>query len=106
MAGKKKNTNDEGLGKTARASALKKGGKKEGFIPAAPENMDRIISLAGGNYLYLMDPRDGKTHHLRTGSEKYFVTLVSVFSCEHGDSVRNELVRKGFPLPEVQDVEV
>lgn len=103
MAGKKVE-DTQGMSKTARASSMKKGGKKEGFIPAAPENMDRIISLAGGEYLYLMDPRDGKTHHLRTGSEKYFATLESVFASDHGIHVRNELARKNFPLPEVAEV--
>jgi hypothetical protein len=104
MAGKKKSTNDEGLGKTARASALKKGGKKEGFIAAAPEKLDRVISLAGGEYLYLLDPRNGRTKHLRTGSVDYnnFVdTLIQ--DADHGQHIRAELTRKGFPIPEVAE---
>lgn len=104
MAGKKKQHDDGAQSKTSRASSLKKGGKKEGFIPAAPEHLDRIVSLGGGSYIYLLDPRDGKTHHLAVGSERYNETITTVLASETGDFVRAELVRKGFPVPVTEEV--
>lgn len=99
MAGKKKGNDDAGMSKTARASALKKGGKQEGFIPAAPENLDRVQSLNGGNYVRILKATDGKSLHLRVGSVAYFDALTSV-----GNSVVAELARKGFPV-EVENVD-
>lgn len=96
MAGKKKNVEDTaGMSKTARASALKKGGKQEGFIAAAPEHMDRVQSLGGGEYVRIFKPTDGKTLHLRVGTVAYFDAVASL-----GDRISSELARKGFPLPE------
>lgn len=84
--------------KTARAS-MAKGKKQEGFI--ASGEMDRIISLAGGEYLYLLDPRDGKTYHLRTNSEKYTSLVTKIFATNHGERLREEMTNKSFPLPQV-----
>jgi hypothetical protein len=70
MAGtKKKKFDDAPVSKTARASATKGKKKDEGFIASA--DMDRIIPLNGGTWAYVLDPRDGKTHHLRVGSETW-----------------------------------
>lgn len=101
MAGKKKGNDDAGMSKTARASSLKKGGKQEGFIAAAPEHMDRIVSLGGGSHIYFLDPRDGKTRHLAVGSDAYNAAIISVLASSHATNVRAELTRKGFPIPEV-----
>lgn len=100
MAGKKKGNDDSvGMSKTARASSLKKGGKQEGFIAAAPEHMDRIVSLGGGSHIYFLDPRNGKTLHLRVGSEAYNAAIISVLASSHAANVTAELTRKGFPIP-------
>lgn len=87
--------------KTARASMAKGKGKQEGFI--ASGEMDRIISLAGGEYLYLMDPRDGRTHHIRTSSTQYNTVVNEIFSTNHGERLREELARKSFPFPVIED---
>lgn len=96
MAGKKKGNDDAGMSKTARASSLKKGGKQEGFIPAAPEHMNRIIPLAGGEYAYVLDPRDGKTHHLRVYSERWAALMVDLEAAGHGDRIQSELEKLGW----------
>lgn len=103
MAGKKKNTNDEGLGKTARASALKKGGKKEGFLYSG--DMKRVVSLGGGTYCYLMDPRDGKTHHLQVGSSKYYNVVSGLIESDHGGRIVAELEGLNFPFALPVDAE-
>lgn len=105
MAGKKKGNDDAGMSKTARASSLKKGGKVEGFIAAAPEHMDRIVSLGGGSHIYLLDPRNGKTLHLRVGSEAYNNAVISVLESAYAEQVRSELTLKGFPIPSIEVVE-
>lgn len=84
--------------KTARASMAKGKGKQEGFI--ASGEMDRIIPLAGGQYLYLLDPRDGRTHHLRTSSSKYETVVNEILGSSHGERLRGELIQKGYPIPE------
>lgn len=83
--------------KTARASMSKGKGKSEGFI--ASGEMDRIISLNGGNYLYLLSPSDGRTHHLRVGSVNYQTVVTEILNSSHGERVRTEMLEKGFPLP-------
>lgn len=84
--------------KTARAS-MAKGRKPEGFI--ASGEMDRFISLNHGEHVYFLDPRDGKTHHLEVSSVKYQTVLTEVLASTHGDRIRAEMERKGFPLPVV-----
>jgi hypothetical protein len=97
MAGaKKKNIVDVPQSKTARAS-MAKGKKPEGFI--ASGELDRFISLAGGEYVYLLDPRTGATHHLRVGSDSYETVLNGLLDSAHGERIRIEAVKKGFPLP-------
>lgn len=105
MAGKKiesKKKVDAGgaQSKTARAS-MAKGKKQEGFI--ASGEMDRVIPLAGGEYCYLLDPRDGRTHHLRTGSDKYETVVNGVLASNHGERLRGEMAQKGYPLPQVSE---
>lgn len=93
MAGKKK-VNDEGLGKTARASTQKKGGKQEGF--KASGDMDRIISLNNGEHAYLLDPRNGSTHHLKVNSDRWVALVQDLLETEHGDRIERELERLGW----------
>lgn len=98
MAGKKRSQVEDttGMSKTARASALKKGGKKdEGFH--ASGDIDRVYSLAGGEYVRILNPSDGKSLHLRVAYGNYF-DVVSTLN----DKVVEELVRKGFPIRESQ----
>jgi hypothetical protein len=98
MAGKKiasKKKVDAGgpVSKTARASKAKK--KEEGFI--ASGDMDRIIPLCDGEWAYLLDPRDGKTHHIRVGSEKWNNLIeILVNDVKHGDRIRNQIVTLGW----------
>lgn len=96
MAGKKKNVVDDAhLSKTARASKGKK--KDEGFI--ASGDCDRIISLNGGTYAYVLTP-DGKTHHVKVGSDKY-VSLIEplVTNEKHGARTRAQLDKLGWRNP-------
>lgn len=102
MVVKKKNL-EEPSNKKARAALARKE-KQEKF--QASGEMDRIISLSNGEYLYLLNPTNGKTHHLRTGSEKYELILTELLNSNHGNNIRNEILEKGFPLPlEVVEVE-
>lgn len=99
MAGKKKNSGDDaGMSKTARASSLKKGGKSEGF--QASGEVNRMFSLGGGTYTRILDPRNGKSHHLRVGSPSYDEVLSEFLNDEkYSDRFRNELIRLDFPYP-------
>lgn len=98
MAGKKI---EEAVNKTARKNQ-QKGSKHDGFICHA--DMERIISLGGGSHMYLLDPRDGKTHHLQVGSVKYDEFFTAILLDEkHGVRVRTELAKKGFPMPTIPD---
>lgn len=95
MAGKKRNSiqDDVKLSKTARASKGKK--KEEGF--QASGDMDRIIPLDGGRWAYLLDPRDGRTHHLRVGSDLWSSLVGELLADEkHGPRVRNQLEKLGW----------
>lgn len=97
MAGKKiasKKKIDAGgpVSKTARASKVK---KEEGFI--ASGDMDRIIPLCGGEWAYLLDPRDGKTQHIRVGSERWNSLIeVLVDDPRYGDRIQRQLIRLGW----------
>jgi hypothetical protein len=86
--------------KTARAS-MAKGKKQEGFI--ASGEMDRVIPLCGGQWIYLLDPRDGHTHHLNVGSNKYNSVVSALLESTHGSRIQSELSLKGFPVPEVEN---
>lgn len=94
MAGKKK-VQDEAVNKTARKNQ-QKGKSQDSFIPAAPENLRRIISLGGGTHAYLLDPRDGKTHHLAVGSDKWNALLADLAETKHADHINAELEALGW----------
>jgi hypothetical protein len=96
MAGKRKNVQDDvKLSKTARASKGKK--KDEGFI--ASGDVDRIISLNGGTYAYILTI-DGKTHHVRVGSDKYNILIDALVVDEkHGARTRAQLDKLGWRNP-------
>ena len=94
MAGKKRNQiQDVPLSKTARASKGKK--KEEGFQASA--DMDRIIPLDNGRWAYVLDPRDGRTHHLRVGSDLWTSLVGEIVSDERfGERVRKQLDKLGW----------
>lgn len=98
MGGKKKHVDDGAKqSKTSRASSLKKGGGKEAaFIAAAPEHMNRFISLNGGRNAYLLDPRDGRTYHLEVGSEKWARIVGALLVSEHSARINAELIANGW----------
>jgi hypothetical protein len=98
MAGKKKGGNDVQLSKTARAS---KGKVKDQSFQASGE-LPRVVSLCQGEYAYVRDPRDGKNHHLKVGSDAWFAALEGVTAHPQGQRVKDEAVKLGFPveLPE------
>lgn len=94
MAGKKRKSiqDDVKLSKTARASKGKK--KDEGFI--ASGDCDRIISLNGGTYAYVLTP-DGKTHHVKVFSDKFnFLVEGLVTNEKHGARTRTQLDKLGW----------
>lgn len=96
MAGKKKVVDDSHLSKTARASKGKK--KEEGFI--ASGDMDRIIPLCGGEWAYVLDPRDGRTHHVRVGYPKWNELMsVLVDDPKHGARIKTQLDKLGWRNP-------
>src|ERR1051325_3122642 len=97
---KKKKVDDAPQSKTARASMNKGKAKEAGFIAAAPEHLDRVISLSGGTWIYLLNPGSGNTHHLRVGSDKYNNIVSAILGTSHGPQIQAELTRKNFPLPE------
>lgn len=102
MGGKRKVSNDTvGMSKTARASLAKKG-KSEGFL--ASGELDRVYSLGGGEYARILDPRNGKSHHVRVGSAPYDLVVTELLATNHGEKVRTELVKLRFPLPDVEAV--
>lgn len=82
--------------KTAKRSRGKT--KEEGFIASA--DMDRIIPLCGGEWAYILDPRDGRTHHLRVGSDKWNELIEVLFADErHNNRVRTQLDKLGWRNP-------
>lgn len=101
MAGKK--VQDEAVNKTARKNQ-QKGKNQEGFH--ASGDMERIVSLGGGTWMYVMDPRDGTTKHLEVGSARYNEYFTSLLAdAKHGELVRAELVKKNFPFPLEEELE-
>lgn len=99
MAGKPRNVEDTtGMSKTARASALKKGGRTSGFL--ASGELDRVYSLSGGTYTRILDPRTGRSHHLRVGSPRYDIVVTELLESDHGEKIKGEILGLGFPLPE------
>lgn len=72
---KRKAASAEPINKTAKKNANKGKAKNEGFI-ASPD-VNRIISLCGGEYAYVLNPTNGRTHHLKVDSDEYR-TLVEI----------------------------
>lgn len=101
MAGPKKNKFDDApKSKTARASAGKKGMKAESF--KADADIARIVPLCKGEYAYVLDPRDGKTHHVRVNSAAWDSLMVALTSGEHAPRIQKELDKLGWSFsPEV-----
>lgn len=98
MAGKKRKSiqDDVKLSKTARASKGKK--KDEGFL--ASGDMDRIIPLCGGKWAYILDPRDGKTHHVQVGSEKWSGIIGDLLNDpKFSPKISSQLSRLGWNAP-------
>lgn len=93
MAGKKKVT-DEGLNKTARKNQHKS--KKEGFIAAAPEHLNRIIPCGGGTYAYVLDPRDGKTWHVSVRGAAWNVLIGDLMETSFGPQIDAEIKALGL----------
>lgn len=91
---KKKKVVEEPTSKTARAS-MKKGQKKdEGFKPSG--DAGRIVSLNKGAHAYLLDPRDGRTHHLAVGSDKWVALLAELDETPHGVGIQAEITALGW----------
>lgn len=66
---KRKTAAAEPINKTAKKNANKGKAKHEGFIPC-PE-VQRVIPLCGGEYAYILNPTNGRTHHLKVDSDEY-----------------------------------
>lgn len=71
----------------AKVKANKK--HDEGFQPS--HELDRLVSLAGGEFAYLRDPRDGRLHHLRVGSPRWDLFLEELLNSPHGPRILKEL---------------
>lgn len=81
--------------KTARASMSKGKKKEEGFI--ASGDMERIVSLCNGEWAYVMDPRDGRTHHVRVNSEKWSNLIGPLLEDpKHGTRIQAQLDTLGW----------
>lgn len=103
MAGKKiesKKKVDAGgpQSKTARASMAKGKKKEEGFI--ASGDMDRIIPLCGGEWAYVLDPRDGRTHHVKVDSDKWYSLIIPLLEdAKHGPRIYAQINKLGWNDP-------
>lgn len=85
----KKAAADVVVSKTARVSSRNRT-KEEAF--KASGDMNRIVSLANGEFAYLMDPRDGKTHHLATDSQEWADLIETLLAdATHGPRIEAEL---------------
>lgn len=89
---KRKNAGGESVSKTAKASIGK--GKAEAF--KASGDMNRIISLNGGQHAYLLDPRTGSTYHLLVGSDRWNTLIEELAVTEHGPDIERELKALGW----------
>lgn len=68
-----------GQSKTARASMPSAGGAKANpYVAAATSDINRLIPLAGGEFVYLLDPKDGRTLHLGTRSEAFVAKVAEL----------------------------
>lgn len=60
---------DEAVNKTARKNQTKGKAQNKDFIPSP--DCPRIISLNGGQHAYILNPTNGRTHHLKVDSDEY-----------------------------------
>lgn len=89
IAPTKKAAADVVQSKTARVSSRNRN-KEEAF--KASGEMNRIISLANGEFAYLLDPRDGKTWHLATDSQEWANLIEDLLKDPtHGPRIEAEL---------------
>lgn len=89
IAPTKKAAADVVQSKTARVSSRNRN-KEEAF--KASGEMNRIISLANGEFAYLLDPRDGKTWHLATNSQEWANLIENLLQDPtHGPRIEAEL---------------
>lgn len=88
MAGAK----NSGQSKTARSSMPRVGGQKANpYAAAASSGINRLIPLAGGTFVYLLDPQDGKTYHLPTRSAAFAEKVAELTANGLGDRIAAEL---------------
>lgn len=78
--------------KTAKKSGPKE--KDRGF--SASGDVARIIPLAKGTWMYLLDPRNGRTHHLKRESEKFHALMIELKESVHGEKIEAELIALGW----------
>lgn len=91
----KKKFNEAPTSKTAARSAMKGKKKDEGFL--ASSDMDRIIPLCGGEWAYVLDPRDGKTFHLEVGSTEWTAFMAPLLADpKHGSRVVAQIQKLGW----------
>ena len=65
----KKKGVDEAVNKTARKNQTKGKVASKAFIPSP--DCPRIISLNGGQHAYILNPTNGRTHHVKVDSDEY-----------------------------------
>jgi len=81
--------------KTARASMAKGKKKEEGFI--ASGDMERIIPLCNGEWAYVLDPRDGRTHHVKVDGESWMSLIIPlVEDAKHGARIKAQIESLGW----------
>jgi hypothetical protein len=59
----------EPVNKTAKKNATKGKAKSDAFIPSP--DVSRIIPLCNGEWAYVLNPTNGRTHHLKVDSDEY-----------------------------------
>jgi len=99
MAGKKiqsKKKIDMGSNPQSKTAKRSRGKiKDEGFI--ASGDLDRIIPLSGGEWAYVLDPRDGLTHHVRVGSVKWNSLVIDLIADERfGSKIQAQIAKLGW----------
>lgn len=88
-----KKVSTESQSKTAKAMARR--ALKDEAFKASPD-MNRVIPLCGGEWAYLMDPRDGKLHHVKVESENWTALIEDLMTTEHGTRITEELEKLGW----------
>lgn len=57
------------MNKTARKNQQKGKANDKSFIPSP--DVTRIIPLNGGQHAYILNPTNGRTHHVKVDSDEY-----------------------------------